>query len=190
MKRLKILFPIMEQSPSAEIQENFYRILRHKPTFPKIFGTHILKMAEKDPSVVAVTPAMSAGSCLDDFMKKFPDRCLDVGIAESHAVTFSGGIAYGGKMKVVISIYATFLQRAFDNVFHDICLQELPVIFAIDRAGISGPDGSTHHGIYDISFLNAMPNMVISQPRNGHVLKELMESLFPGNGRLLSAIPI
>ena len=149
-----------------------------KPTFPKIFGAHILKMAEKDPSVVAVTPAMSAGSCLDEFMKKFPDRCLDVGIAESHAVTFSGGIAFGSKMKVVTSIYATFLQRAFDNVFHDICLQELPVVFAIDRAGISGPDGSTHHGIYDISFLNAMPNMVITQPRNGQVLKELMESAF------------
>lgn len=149
-----------------------------KPTFPKIFGAHILKMAEKDPSVVVVTPAMSCGSCLDDFMKKFPERCLDVGIAESHAVTFSGGIAYGGKMKVVTSIYATFLQRAFDNLFHDVCLQELPVIFAIDRAGISGPDGSTHHGIYDISFLNAMPNMVITQPRNGQVLKELMESAF------------
>lgn len=149
-----------------------------KPTFPKLFGAHLLKMAEKDPSVVAVTPAMSAGSCLDDFMKKFPDRCLDVGIAESHAVTYSGGIAYGGKMKVVTSIYSTFLQRAFDNVFHDICLQQLPVIFAIDRAGISGPDGSTHHGIYDIAFLNAMPNMVISQPRNGQVLKELMESAF------------
>ena len=149
-----------------------------QPTFPKIFGNHLLKMAEKDPSVIAVTPAMSAGSCLDDFMKKFPERCLDVGIAESHAVTFSGGIAYGSKMKVVTSIYATFLQRAFDNLFHDVCLQELPVVFAIDRAGISGPDGSTHHGIYDISFLNAMPNMVISQPRNGQVLKELMESAF------------
>jgi 1-deoxy-D-xylulose-5-phosphate synthase len=149
-----------------------------KPTFPKIFGAHILKMAEKDPSMVVITPAMSAGSCLDEVMKKFPERCLDVGIAESHAVTFSGGIAYGGKMKVVTSVYATFLQRAFDNVFHDICLQELPVVFAIDRAGISGPDGSTHHGIYDISFLNAMPNMVITQPRNGQVLKELLESAF------------
>jgi len=148
------------------------------PTFPKIFGAHLLKMAEKDPSVVVITPAMSTGSCLDELMKKFPERCLDVGIAESHAVTYSGGVAYGGKMKVVTSIYATFLQRAFDNVFHDICLQELPVIFAIDRAGISGPDGATHHGIYDISFLNAMPNMIISQPRNGHVLKELMESAF------------
>lgn len=149
-----------------------------QPTFPKIFGAHILRMAERDPSVIAITPAMSAGSCLDEFMKKFPDRCIDVGIAESHCVTFSGGIAYGGKMKVVVSIYATFLQRAFDNVFHDICLQELPVVFAIDRAGISGPDGSTHHGIYDISFLNAMPNMIITQPRNGKLLKELLESAF------------
>ena len=149
-----------------------------KPTYPKIFGAHLLKMAEADPSLVAVTPAMSAGSCLDDFMKKFPERCLDVGIAESHAVTFCGGLAYGRKMKVVMSIYGTFLQRALDNVFHDVCLQELPVVFAIDRAGISGPDGATHHGIYDISFLNAMPNMIISQPRNGQVLKELMESAF------------
>ena len=81
-------------------------------------------------------------------------------------------------MKVVVSIYSTFLQRAFDNLFHDVCLQELPVIFAIDRAGLAGPDGSTHNGIYDISFLNAMPNMVITQPRNGHVLKELLESCF------------
>lgn len=151
------------------------------PTFPKIFGKHLLQMAEKDSKLVAVTPAMSAGSCLDDFIHKFPDRCLDVGIAEAHAVTFSGGLALGGQMKVVVSIYATFLQRALDNLFHDVCLQELPVVFAIDRAGISGPDGSTHHGIYDISFLNAMPNMVITQPRNGHVLKELLESAFSWN---------
>lgn len=149
-----------------------------KPTFPKIFGSHVLKMAENDPSLLAVTPAMSFGSCLDDFMKKFPDRCLDVGIAESHSITFCGGLAYGRKMKVIASIYATFLQRAFDNLFHDVCLQELPVVFAIDRAGISGPDGSTHHGIYDIAFLNAMPNMIITQPRNGQVLRELLESAF------------
>ena len=152
-----------------------------KPTFPKVFGQHLTQMAEKDPSVIAITPAMSCGSCLDDFMKKFPGRCLDVGIAESHAITFAGGLAYGGKMKVVASIYATFLQRAFDNLFHDVCLQELPVLFAIDRAGLSGPDGSTHHGIYDLSFLNAMPNMVIAQPRNGHVLRELLESAFSWN---------
>ncbi len=156
----------------------FLSTLSNDPTYPKIFGSHILKMAENDPSLVVVTPAMTAGSCLDPFIKKFPERCFDVGIAESHAVTFCGGLAYGGRMKVVCSIYATFLQRAFDNLFHDVCLQHLPVVFAIDRGGISGPDGSTHHGIYDIAFLNAMPNMVISQPRNGHLLKELLESSF------------
>lgn len=164
--------------PFDKVTGKFLSVTATQKTFPKVFGAHILKMAEKDPSLVAITPAMSAGSCLDEFMKKFPDRCQDVGIAESHAITYAGGIAYGKKMKVVASIYATFLQRAFDNLFHDVCLQELPVVFAIDRAGISGPDGSTHHGIYDISFLNAMPNMVISQPRNGHVLKELLESAF------------
>lgn len=156
----------------------FLPVASAKPTFPRVFGTHILKMAENDPSLVAVTPAMSAGSMLDDFMKKFPERCLDVGIAEGHSVTFCGGLVYGRKMKVVASLYSTFLQRAFDNLFHDVCLQELPVVFAIDRAGLAGPDGSTHNGIYDISFLNAMPNMVITQPRNGHVLKELLESSF------------
>ncbi|MBS4169201.1 1-deoxy-D-xylulose-5-phosphate synthase [Parachlamydia sp. AcF125] len=156
----------------------FHPATSSKPTFPHIFGSHLLKMAEEDPSIVAVTPAMLAGSCLDKFLERFPDRCYDVGIAEAHAVTFSGGLAYGGKLKVVCSIYATFLQRGLDNLFHDICLQELPVVFAIDRAGISGPDGSTHHGVYDISFLNAMPNMVIAQPRNGNVLKELLESAF------------
>lgn len=156
----------------------FLPVTSNKITFPKIFGNHILHMAEKDASLVVVTPAMSAGSCLDEMMKTFPERCLDVGIAESHAITFCGGLSHGKKIKVVASIYATFLQRAFDNLFHDVCLQEIPVVFAIDRAGISGPDGSTHHGIYDISFLNAMPNMVISQPRNGDVLKELLQSAF------------
>lgn len=156
----------------------FLPITSPNPTFPRIFGTQLLKMAENDQSIVAVTPAMSAGSMLDDFMKKFPDRCLDVGIAEGHSVTFCGGLVYGRKIKVVASLYSTFLQRAFDNLFHDVCLQELPVVFAIDRAGLAGPDGSTHNGIYDISFLNAMPNMVISQPRNGQLLKELLESSF------------
>lgn len=150
----------------------------NQPTFPKVFGAHVLRMAENDPSLVTVTPAMAAGSCLEAFMKKFPDRCLDVGIAEGHCVTFCGGIAFGGKMKVIASVYSTFLQRAFDNVFHDVCLQELPVVFAIDRAGLAGGDGSNANGVYDIGFLNAMPNMVICQPRDGHLLKELMESAF------------
>ncbi len=147
-----------------------------QPTFPKVFGKHILKMAEANRDLICITPATPAGSCLDAMMQRFPDRCLDVGIAEGHAVTFAGGLAYGKKKKVVVCIYASFLQRAFDNLFQDVCMQELPVIFALDRAFISGPDGSTHHGIYDISFLNAMPNMIIAQPRNGHLLKELLES--------------
>lgn len=149
-----------------------------KPTFPKIFGKHIVEMAEKDPNLVVINPATLAGSSLNEMMKRFPDRCLDVGIAEGHAVTFSGGLAHRKNTRVLCNVYATFLQRAFDNLFHDVCLQQLPVVFTIDRAFISGPDGCTHHGIYDISFLNAMPNMVIAQPRNGHVLKELLQSAF------------
>lgn len=149
-----------------------------KNKFPSIFGTHLLKMATEDPSLVAVTPAMPLGSCITPFMDTFPDRCLDVGIAEGHAVTFAGGLASDPSKKVVCAIYATFLQRAFDNLFQDVCLQKAPVVFALDRSGIATGDGITHHGIYDISFLNAMPNMVICQPRDGHVLKELLESAF------------
>jgi len=145
-------------------------------TFPAIFGEHIVTMAERDPSLVVVTPAMATGSCLETMMQRFPERCIDVGIAESHAITYSGSLAFGKKMKVIASIYSTFLQRALDNVFHDICLQGFPVVFAIDRAGVAAGDGATHNGIYDIAWLNAMPNMIISQPRNGHLLKELLES--------------
>ncbi|MBM3207231.1 MAG: 1-deoxy-D-xylulose-5-phosphate synthase, partial [Chlamydiae bacterium] len=148
------------------------------PTFPQVFGKTILEMASEDPAIVAITPAMPAGSCLEGLMATYPDRCIDVGIAEGHSVTYGAGIAHNRKLKVVCSIYSTFLQRAFDNLFHDVCLQEIPIVFAIDRAGISGPDGSTHHGIYDISFLNAMPNMVICQPRNGQLLNDLMHSAF------------
>lgn len=147
-----------------------------KPTFPKIFGKHLLEMARKDSSIVCVTPAMSAGSCIEEFMHEYPDRCIDVGIAESHSVTYSGGIASNKNIKVFLSIYSTFLQRAFDNVFHDVCLQDIPVVFALDRSGIAAGDGQTHNGIYDIAWMNAMPGMVIVQPRNGHLLKEIMES--------------
>ncbi len=150
-------------------------------TFPQIFGKHILALAQENPDLVAVTPAMPAGSCLEAFMEKFPSRCLDVGIAEGHAVTFCGALAKNKQLKVVCSIYSTFLQRALDNLFHDVCLQESPVIFAIDRGGISGPDGSTHHGIYEMSFLQSMPHMVICQPRNGQLLKELLESSLSWN---------
>ena len=120
---------------------------------------------------------MSFGSGLDSMREKFPERCFDVGIAESHAATFAGGLANTKNMKVYAVIYSTFIQRALDNIFHDVCLQELPVVFGIDRAGLASY-GQTHHGIYDISFLRAMPNLVITQPRNGQLLVELMESAF------------
>ncbi len=152
-----------------------------KETFPKIFGKQVLKMADNDPSLVAITPAMPGGSCLDTFMQKYPDRCMDVGIAEGHAVTFAGGLAYGGKQKVICCIYATFFQRALDNLFQDVVLQNLPVVFAIDRAGLSPSDGTTHHGVFDIGFLNAMPKMVVAQPRDGDMLKDLLESAFHWN---------
>ncbi len=151
------------------------------PTFPKIFGKHLLHLAEKDPSIVAVTPAMPVGSCLDAFMKKYPNRCIDVGIAEGHSVTYASGIAHPKNLKVIVCIYSTFLQRAFDNIYHDVCIQKSPLIFAIDRAGLASGDGVTAQGIYDIGFLNAMPNIVIVQPRDGHVLKELLESAFEWN---------
>lgn len=152
-----------------------------KPTFPKIFGKHLLKMADHDSSLVAITPAMPNGSCLDMFMKKYPERCFDVGIAEGHAVTFAGGLAYEGHLKVVCCIYATFFQRALDNLFQDVSLQNLPVLFALDRGGLSPNDGTTHHGIFDISFLYAMPKMVIIQPRDGDMMKDLLESAFHWN---------
>ncbi len=147
-----------------------------KATFPKIFGNEMVKLGEKNKKLVTVTPAMSLGSCLDDFKKKFPDRFFDVGIAEGHAVTFCGGLAKNKTLNVVCSIYSTFFQRALDNLFQDVCLQEIPVVFAVDRAGLATGDGATHHGIYEISFLKAMPNMVICQPRNGQLLKELLHS--------------
>lgn len=145
-------------------------------TFPKIFGKHVLKMGEKNDKLLVVTPAMSVGSCLEAFAEKFPKRFFDVGIAEGHAVTFSGGLGKTGNLNVFCSIYSTFLQRALDNLFHDVCLQNTPIFFAVDRAGFSPSDGVTHHGIYDISFLVTMPNLVVCQPRNGHLLRELMES--------------
>jgi len=150
-------------------------------SFPTVFGNYLLKMAERDPDLVAITPAMPVGSHLDAFMKRFPERCIDVGIAEGHAITYAGGIGYGGKLKVIVCVYSSFLQRAFDNVYHDICVQRTPIVIAVDRAGLSAGDGVMAHGIYDIGFLHSIPRMILVQPRNGHLLKELLESAFDWN---------
>lgn len=147
-------------------------------TFPKIFGEHICEIAKEKPNLAVVTPAMCLGSSLTNFSKLYPNRFFDVGIAEGHAVTFSAGLAKLENIKVICSIYSTFLLRAVDNVFHDVCLQNIPVIFCIDRAGLAFADGQSHQGIYDLGFLRSFPNIVICQPRNGQVLKELIsESL-------------
>ncbi|NGX50207.1 MAG: 1-deoxy-D-xylulose-5-phosphate synthase [Chlamydiae bacterium] len=173
--------PYHGAKPFDRVTGEFHPPKSSRPTFPKIFGKHILKMAEEDPRIVAITPAMPVGSCLNHFMKRFPDRCIDVGIAEGHSLTYAGGMAHGNKLKVIACIYSSFLQRAFDSIYHDISVQRSNVVIAIDRCGLNTGDGVTAQGLYDIAFLNSMPDMIIAQPRNGHILKELLESAFDWN---------
>ncbi|WP_316357062.1 1-deoxy-D-xylulose-5-phosphate synthase [Candidatus Neptunichlamydia sp. REUL1] len=170
--------PYHGAKPFNRVTGEFYPPKSLSPTFPKVFGKHVLKMADEDPNLVAITPAMPVGSCLDAFMKKYPERCIDVGIAEGHSIAYAGGMGRGRKLKVIACVYSSFLQRAFDNIYHDVCIQDSPIVIAIDRGGLATGDGVTAQGLFDISYLNAMPGMVITQPRNGHVLKELLESAF------------
>ena len=143
------------------------------PAYPKVFGDTLVRLAEKDARIVAVTPAMLTGSKLEEFSEKFPDRCFDVGIAEQHATTFVAGLATQ-KMKPVLAIYSTFLQRGYDQFIHDVCRQNLNVVFAVDRAGFVGEDGETHQGIYDISFMRNQPNMVIMMPKDENELQHML----------------
>ncbi len=143
-------------------------------SYSEIFGDKLTRMAERDPKIVAITAAMTDGTGLFKFACRFPNRIFDVGIAEGHAVTFAAGLAAGG-MKPFVAIYSTFLQRGYDQVLIDVCLQNLPVVFAIDRAGNVGADGETHHGLFDIAFLKSMPNMTLLAPRDGVELEEMME---------------
>ena len=135
------------------------------PSYTEIFGDAIVEIARGNPDVVAITAAMCGGTGLTKFRETFPDRFFDVGIAEGHAVTFAAGLAREGKIPVV-SIYSTFLQRAFDQIVHDVCLQNLPVVFAVDRGGIVGSDGATHQGLFDLSYLRHIPNMSVMAPRD------------------------
>ena len=143
------------------------------PTWTSVFGKAIVELAQEDESVVVITPAMREGSGLVEFANKFPERFFDVGIAEQHAGTFSAGIACEG-LKPVVAYYSTFLQRAYDQVIHDIALQNLPVTFAIDRGGLVGDDGPTHHGVFDLSYLRCVPNMVVSAPKDEQELRNLL----------------
>lgn len=141
--------------------------------FQDVFGQTLLDLASLDSRVVGVTPAMLSGSSMNIFQREFPDRCFDVGIAEGHAVTFSAGLAVGGA-RPFCNIYSTFMQRAYDNVIHDVALQSLPVVLCLDRGGLVGEDGATHHGVYDLAYLSAVPNLVVAAPRSEIELRNMM----------------
>lgn len=143
------------------------------PGYTDVFSEKLCELAEKDPRIVAVTAAMPDGTGLSRFAKQFPDRFFDVGIAEAHAVTSAAGMASAG-LKPVVAVYSSFLQRGYDQILHDVCIQELPVLFAIDRAGLVGSDGETHQGIFDLSYLSMIPNMTVLSPKNKWELADMV----------------
>ena len=158
------------------------------PTYTNVFGNYLLEQAEQDERVVAITAAMPEGTGLDTFREKMPHRFFDVGIAEGHAVTFAAGLAVEG-LRPVVAIYSTFLQRAFDQVVHDVCLQNLPVFFCLDRGGLVGEDGPTHHGFIDLSYLRCVPNMVVMAPKDEDELRGMMALGLTHNGPVAVRYP-
>lgn len=157
---------------TGEIKKKKYD-LPQPPKYQDVFGHTIIELAEKNDKIIGITPAMPSGSSLKYMMEKMPHRAFDVGIAEQHAVTLSAGMATQG-MKVFCNIYSSFMQRAYDQVVHDVAIQKLPVIFCLDRAGLVGDDGPTHHGCYDIAYMRCIPNMIVSSPMNESELRNLM----------------
>ncbi|MBC8439645.1 MAG: 1-deoxy-D-xylulose-5-phosphate synthase [Deltaproteobacteria bacterium] len=151
------------------------------PTYTQVFGSQMVKLAKTNEKIVAVTAAMPEGTGLIEFAKLYPERFFDVGIAEQHAVTFSAGLASKG-LKPVVAIYSTFLQRAFDQILHDVCIDAHPVVFAIDRGGIVGEDGPTHHGLFDFSYLRCMPNMTIMAPKDENELARMLVTAIQHDG--------
>jgi 1-deoxy-D-xylulose-5-phosphate synthase len=150
---------------------------KDQPTYSKVCGTTLEKLAEEDCSIVAITAAMAAGTGLEIFARRWPQRFFDVGIAEQHAVTMAAGLAVEG-LKPIVAIYSTFLQRAYDQILHDVCLQNLPVVFSIDRAGLVGEDGETHNGLFDFAYLRHLPNIVLMAPANGWELAAMLKMAF------------
>jgi 1-deoxy-D-xylulose-5-phosphate synthase len=150
---------------------------RPKPTYTQVFGEWLCDMARADERLIGITPAMREGSGLVKFSQEFPKRYFDVGIAEQHAVTFAAGLAVEG-MKPVVAIYSTFLQRAYDQLIHDVALQNLPVVFAMDRGGLVGADGPTHHGAFDLSFLRCIPNLTVMAPSDENECRQMLYTAF------------
>ncbi len=157
---------------TGEIHKKIYATPQ-PPKYQDVFGHTLLELAEQNPKIMGITPAMPSGSSLNIMMKAMPHRALDVGIAEQHAVTVSAGLATQGQT-VFCNIYSSFMQRAYDQVVHDVCIQELPVIFCLDRGGFAGADGPTHHGAYDIAYMRCVPNMMVFSPMNEQELRNLM----------------
>jgi len=158
------------------------------PSYTQVFGETITRLAELDPRVIAITAAMPQGTGLELFSQRFPERFFDVGIAEQHAVTFAAGLAAEG-YKPVVAVYSTFLQRAYDQIIHDVCLQNLPVIFAMDRGGMVGDDGPTHHGVFDLSFLRSIPNMVLMAPKDENELQHMLKTAVNHTGPIAIRYP-
>ena len=158
------------------------------PSYTEVFGKTMIEMAGRDKRIIAVTAAMPEGTGLAEFSKKYPDRFFDVGIAEQHGVTFAAGLATEG-LKPVVAIYSTFLQRGFDQIIHDVCLEALPVVFAIDRGGLVGEDGPTHHGIFDLAYLRSLPNMVVMAPQDENELRRMLQTAVDHSGPIAVRYP-
>lgn len=159
-----------------------------KATYTDIFSTVMRKFGDREPDVVAVSAAMVPGTGLKRFGNMFPDRLFDVGIAEEHAVTFAAGLALGG-LRPVVAVYSSFLQRAMDQILHDVCMQNLPVVFAVDRAGLVGSDGETHHGCFDLTYLSMMPNMTVMAPKNKWELSDMLKFAIRQSGPVAIRYP-
>jgi 1-deoxy-D-xylulose-5-phosphate synthase len=159
-----------------------------QPSYTEVFGKTMIQLAETDPKIIAVTAAMPEGTGLARFSELFPERFFDVGIAEQHGVTFAAGLATEG-LKPVVAIYSTFLQRAYDQILHDVCLESLHVVFAIDRGGIVGEDGSTHHGLFDLGYLRSLPNMIVMAPKDENEMRCMLLTALQHNGPIALRYP-
>jgi 1-deoxy-D-xylulose-5-phosphate synthase len=170
-----------KKTPMPTYNENSQNKKTSMPTYSEVFGEWLCDVAEQDTHLIGITPAMSEGSGMMNFLKRFPERYFDVGIAEQHSLTFAAGLACEGK-KPVDAIYSTFLQRAYDQLIHDIALQNLDVTFAIDRAGLVGADGPTHAGTFDLSFMRCIPNMVIMAPSDANECRQMLTTAYHYKG--------
>ncbi|MGZ8272722.1 MAG: 1-deoxy-D-xylulose-5-phosphate synthase [Burkholderiaceae bacterium] len=174
--------PVLYHGPGKfDLSVGVKKAAAGKPTYTQIFGDWLCDMAAADKRLIGITPAMREGSGMVRFEQEYPDRYFDVGIAEQHAVTFAAGLACDG-MKPVVAIYSTFLQRAYDQLIHDVALQNLPVVFALDRGGIVGADGATHHGAFDLSFLRCVPNMTVMAPADEDECRQMLYTAFQQEG--------